>query len=249
MNPAEFDNIALCEEKFWWFRGMRRIMYRLLDPIARERKFGPVLEAGCGTGHFSRELAERYGWRMVPLDLGWEGLAYGQRYGLTRLLQADIRHIPCADASFDALLSMDVLVHMPKGEEAGPLREFHRVLRPGGLLAIRVSALDILRSRHSQFAHERQRFNRQRLAAALDAAGFRIRRMTFANSLLMPVALAKFRIWEPLTGSAPESGVQMPPPWLDAALHMPLAVESKLIGSGLNFPAGQSLIAIADRAR
>ncbi|MBM3740630.1 MAG: class I SAM-dependent methyltransferase, partial [Acidobacteria bacterium] len=51
---------------------------------------------------------------------------------------------------------MDVLVHMPPGGEDTPMREVARVLRPGGLLALRVSALDILRSRHSAFAHERQ---------------------------------------------------------------------------------------------
>ena len=32
------------------------------------------------------------------------------------------------------------------------------MLKPGGLLAVRVSALDILRSGHLEFAHERQRF-------------------------------------------------------------------------------------------
>ncbi len=31
MNPAEFANIANSEEHFWWYRGMREIMFRLQE--------------------------------------------------------------------------------------------------------------------------------------------------------------------------------------------------------------------------
>jgi|KBSSwiStaDraftv2_1062776.scaffolds.fasta_scaffold1220687_2 ubiquinone/menaquinone biosynthesis C-methylase UbiE len=247
MNPAEFANIAESEANFWWYRGMRRIMFGLLDPVAKYRTLDRVLEAGCGTGHFARELERRYRWRMYSLDLGMEGLRYARAYGLERLVQADIRQLPYGDRAFDAVVSMDVIVHLPRGEESVPLAEFARVLRPGGLLAIRVSALEILRSRHSEHAMERQRFNRRRLIAAVRERGFEIERVTYANSLLMPVALAKFRIWEPLTGQATDSGVKPVAPWLDSLLHAPLAAEAKWIGAGLGFPAGQSLILLANR--
>lgn len=247
MNPAEFENIANSEEHFWWYRGMRQIMFGLLDPIARERRLNAVLEAGCGTGHFSKVLADRYGWTMFPLDLGWEGLEYAKRYGLGRLTQADIVRLPYASAAFDAVVSMDVLVHLPRGQEDQPVAEFARVLRPGGLLALRVSALDALRSRHSMFAHERQRFTRGRLVELLERHGFAVRRCSYANSLLLPVAFAKFRIWEPLTNAAPASGVEPVTGWLDRILGAPLAMEAAWLGRGGNLPLGQSLIAIAEK--
>ncbi|MCC6586739.1 MAG: methyltransferase domain-containing protein [Bryobacterales bacterium] len=245
MNPEEFANIANSEERFWWYRGMRHIMFRLLDPIAA--RYENVLEAGCGTGYFSRVLEQRYGWRMFPLDLGYEGLEYARRYGLRRLTQGDIQALPYRAGSFDALLSMDVVVHIPRGEERRPFREFHRVLRPGGLLAVRVAALDVLKSRHSEFVRERQRFTRGRLRQAVEAADFRVIRCTYANSLLMPVSLVKFRLWEPLTSRAPSSGVQPLPPWLDQALGLPLTIEAAAIGAGVDFPVGQSLIVLAER--
>ena len=247
MNPAEFANIAAGERDFWWYRGQRAILYRLLDPIARERRFRRVLEAGCGTGYQSLDLAARYHWPMIPLDLGIEGLQYARAMGLGDLVQADVAALPLAARSVDLLLSLDVIVHFPRGEEGRPLAEFARVLEPGGLLVLRVSALDLLRSRHSQFAHERQRFTRGRLRTLLESHGFRVRRITYCNSLLLPVAFAKFRLWEPLTNAAPASGVEPVAPWLNRTLEVPLACEAAWIGAGLDLPLGQSLVAIAGR--
>ncbi len=50
MNPAEFANIRQCEEHFWWYRGMRAILFRMLQPHLAGRQIDRALEAGCGTG-------------------------------------------------------------------------------------------------------------------------------------------------------------------------------------------------------
>jgi len=246
VNPAEFDNIAKAERDFWWYRGMREILFRLLDrsPLAQGAS---VLEAGCGTGYMSKALAERYGWHMTPLDLGREGLEYARGYRLCDLVQGDITALPFASGSFDALISLDVVIHLPRGEEGVAFREFARVLKPRGLLALRVSALDLLRSRHSEFVQERQRFARSRLLRGVEAAGFDVTRITYLNSLLLPVSLFKFRIWEPLTRTPPGSGVGPVPDWLDRMLFAALRTEAAWVASGGRFPAGQSLILLGRR--
>ncbi|MBM3745127.1 MAG: class I SAM-dependent methyltransferase [Acidobacteria bacterium] len=248
MNPEEFAHIAASEQRFWWFRGMRRILYRMLDPVARTRRIECALEAGCGTGYMARLLEQRYGWRVHPVDYGLEGLRFGHSLGVRRMVQADISRLPFPEGAFEAVLSLDVLVHFPWGEEEAAVRELARVLSPGGLLVLRVSALDILRSRHSEFAFERQRFTRRRLARVVERSGFRVLRSTYANSLLTPVALAKFRLWEPLLRRPPASGIEGLPGWLDKLLYLPLACEAEWIGAGLGFPLGQSLILIGERA-
>ena len=245
MNPAEFANIARAEQDFWWYRGMRRILFRLLDPVVEGRRITRVLEAGCGTGHFAHLLKERYRFPVFAIDLGWEGLRHGKILGVERLAQADISKLPFPDGAFEMAVSLDVIVHFPRGQEDAPVRELTRVLAPGGILAIRVAALDMLRSRHSQFAHERQRFTRARLVTLAEKHGLEVLRCTYANSLLTPVAFAKFRVIEPLLRSKPQSGVQGVSPWLDRLLFLPLAWESRWIGTGRNFPVGQSLILLA----
>jgi len=249
VNPAEFDNIAKAERDFWWYRGMREILFRLFDssgidgsPLAQGAS---VLEAGCGTGYMSKALAERYGWDMTPLDLGREGLEYARGYGLCNLVQGDITALPFASGSFDALVSFDVVIHLPKGDEGAAFQEFARVLKTRGLLVLRVSALELLRSRHSEFVHERQRFTRSRLLRGVEAAGFDVQRITYLNSLLLPISLFKFRIWEPLTRTPPGSGVGPVPSWLDRMLFAALRAEAAWVASGGSFPIGQSLILLA----
>ena len=247
MNAAEFDNIAASEESFWWFRGMRGILFPLLDQALAKRSAGRALEAGCGIGYFAREFQERYGWPVVPLDLSREGLRYASRLGLDRLVQADVSALPFPDASFDLVLSLDVVVHFPREQADVPMREMARVLRPGGLLVVRVSALDALRSAHSAFTFERQRFTRRRLVQLAAQRGIRPLRATYANSLLLPVALFKFRVWEPLFAPQPASGTEPLPPWLNALLSLPLRLEASLIRRGIDLPLGQSVVLIGER--
>jgi len=246
MNPAEFDNIARAERDFWWYRGMREILFRLLDAQSSYSQSpgegASVLEAGCGTGHLSKALEQRYRWCVTPLDLGREGLEYARGYGLARMVQGDITALPFAAEAFDGVVSMDVLVHLRRGEEAYALSEFARVLKPGGLLVLRAGALDALRSRHSEFVGERQRFTRAGLIRSATEAGFSVERATYLNSLLTPVGLLKFRLWEPLTRAPLASGVAEVPAWLDRLLYLPLRAEAAWIGHGGSFPIGQSLL-------
>jgi SAM-dependent methyltransferase len=247
MNPAEFANIARTEETLWWYRGMERILYRFLAPLVQGRAIDLVLEAGCGTGRMSKRLAERYRWRVTPLDLSEIGLAHAAASGLTNCVQADIRRLPFRDGAFDALVSLDVIAHLERAETPAAFAGFARVLRPGGLLILRASALDALRSRHSMFVHERQRLTAGRLRDACRYAGLRVLRLTYLNSLLLPVAWAKFRLWEPLTNAPPSSGVAPVAPWLNRLLEQPLRIEEALVGAGVNLPIGQSLLLAAER--
>jgi len=245
MNPAEFANIAAAERDLWWYRGMRDILFGMLDPIAKQRHFERVLEAGCGTGYLSRLLRGRYEWNIVPLDADADGLQYARQAGTRSLVQGNIAALPFASASFDALLSIDVVPHLERGCEQATFDEFARVLRPGGLLVLRAAALDLLHSRHSEFVREKQRFTRSQLTDALELAGFRIEHSTYANSLLLPVALFKFRVWEPLTRQKPQSGVQHVPKWLDQLLYLPLRAEAGWISRGGSLPIGQSVVLVA----
>jgi SAM-dependent methyltransferase len=244
MNPAEFENIANAEETFWWYRGMHEIALRLLRrtlPATPSR----ILEAGCGTGHFALRVAREFRCRMDLADLAREGLDYARANGLDRLVRADIRALPLADAQYDCVLSLDVLIHLERGTERVAVAELARMLRPGGLLMIRVAALDALRSRHSEFTQERQRFTKSKLLRLARANGLEPVRCTYLNSFLLPVAWFRFRVWEPLLRKQADSGVKPVAGWLNAALGAVLRVEGAWVGRGWNLPLGQTVVLIA----
>jgi SAM-dependent methyltransferase len=247
MNPAEFANIRKSEESFWWYRGMRAILFRFLDPYLKGRSVTHALEAGCGTGYLSQLLQSERGWPIVPLDYSPDGLRYARELGVRWAVQGDTRDLPFGDGTFDLTLSIDVLAHVPRGEEHLAARELARVTRRGGLLVIRTSALDILHSHHSEFVDERQRFTRRRLMGLVTGAGVRVLRCTYINSLLLPIALIKFRVIEPLSKAPATSGVEPVASWLDRLLYLPLGIESAWVGGGHSLPLGQSLLLIGER--
>jgi SAM-dependent methyltransferase len=247
MNPAEFANIRAVEQNFWWYRGMRKIFFRMMDPLLRGRRIGRVLEAGCGTGYFSHLLQKEHGWPVIPMDISGEGLRHARALGVERPVQGDACSLPFADGVFDLVLSLDVLPHLPAGEEQRAILEMARVTAPGGLVVVRAAALSVLRSRHSEYVFERQRFGRGGLVNAMRSARLNLLRSTYANSFLLPIAFAKFRLWEPLSRAPLASGVEPAPPWLDRLLYAPLALESAWLGAGRDLPLGQSLIVIGER--
>lgn len=250
MNTAEYANIANAERDFWWYRGMEQILFRMLDPIVEQRApvSARVLEVGCGTGYEATRLQNRYGWRLFPTDLQREGLAYGVEQGVERMAQAEITALPFADGRFDAVVSLDVMVYVPRGREGRAVQELARVIAPGGLLVLRTAALEILRSHHAEFTGELQRFTRRQLLKLAAENGIKVLRTTYANCLLMPIALAKFRLIEPLTRSQPSSGVEPVTPWLDRLLYTALHREAAWLGSGRDLPIGQSLVLIGEKS-
>lgn len=245
MNPAEFFNLAAAEERMWWFRGMREIFRRM---AAKQLGDGirDVLDAGCGTGANAEWMARNFGWRVWGLDFAQEGLRLARRRGgVQGVVRGDIQALPFPNESFDLITCLDVFVHLDDGHDRQAMRELARCLRPGGRLVVRAAAFRWLRSRHSQFVGEKQRFTLRQLSEAASQAGLEVQFATYANSLLLPAAWLKFRVVEPLQQAPAESGVRVGPTWLERLLLVPLRLEAAWIGRGGRFPAGQSAILVA----
>ena len=103
---------------------------------------GCLADIPCGTGYLSVRAAER-GWRVSPLDIDptlWKGgdVAVASR--------ADLNHpLPLDDAAFDAVACCEGIEHIENPWLV--LREFRRILRPGGLVAVSLPNTIDLRQR------------------------------------------------------------------------------------------------------
>ena len=94
-----------------------------------------ALEAGCGTGQFSRRLVGLAG-DLHGVDFSQAQLERAQEKGLPMTFtRGDVLALPYADDRFDLVTSFELLAHLP-GEEAAYCREAYRVLKPGGVLVL-----------------------------------------------------------------------------------------------------------------
>ncbi len=129
------------------------------DAVAREQALaavrlagcpdgGDVLDVPCGFGRHAVPLAEA-GFRVVGVDRSQTLLdearhrTHHKRW--PKLVHADYRRLPFADASFDAALNLFTsLGYLGDEQDTLALREIGRVLRPGGRLVIELLHRDRL---------------------------------------------------------------------------------------------------------
>jgi demethylmenaquinone methyltransferase / 2-methoxy-6-polyprenyl-1,4-benzoquinol methylase len=121
-------------DRLWWRRTARRFRGLLARPDAS------ILDVCCGTGDMTTALARLRppGARSIlAADFARGMLARGApkfaRHNVA-VLEADALHLPLRDASLDLIVTAFGFRNLAN-YEAG-LREFHRVLKPGGQLGI-----------------------------------------------------------------------------------------------------------------
>src|SRR5262245_27561020 len=146
----------------WWYAGMRKIAREILTPLLPSSDAGTrrILDAGCGTGWNLQDLGT-FG-RTFGVDLSPLAAITTQRRG-GRVTQGDVLQLPFASASFDVVTSFDVLYHAWVKSDDHAVRELARVLRPGGLMLLKVPALKVLWGAHDEAVHSRHRYTRGEL--------------------------------------------------------------------------------------
>ncbi len=167
---------------------MRRVEIDLFDRFVAAEDQVRTLDLGCGAGVFLAELTA-----LRPQVEPWGGdyardaLRLAMQTGHRRLAQLDARRLPFPDDSFDLLVSNDTLQHLGRHGAEEALQETARVLRPGGVLILRVAARrGLLWRRHRDTADYCQ-FKRRPLRHLLRHAGLEPRfaaRVNWLPSLL-----------------------------------------------------------------
>ena len=224
MSQIEFDD-SVAEQLEALYRKRDIVRRRALVHEALAAQPGErILDVGCGPGFYVAETLDRVGpgGSVVGIDPSAAMLAIAGRRVAGRdnvkLREGAATALPVDDASFDAVLSVQVFEYI--ADTAAALAELHRVVRPGGRVLIWDVDWGTLswhsedpermdRAMHAWDAHLAHPMLPRTLTAQLRAAGFedvRFEGHVFADNAFDPEA------------------------WLAATLHL---IEDYTVGSGL----------------
>jgi SAM-dependent methyltransferase len=237
-----FEQLAANEERSFWFRSRNRLL------VWAMRRYFPkaqsLLEIGCGNGYVLMGLQQA----LPRLTLaGSEIFSAGLEFAARRLpgvdlFQMDATSIPYQD-EFDVIGAFDVLEHIKADETV--LAQMYRAVKPGGGILITVPRHMFLWSQSDVEAMHERRYSAREMRAKIQRAGFKVTMTTSFVSLLFPLMAAQRltkRRPNPKYSVHQELAIGGVANW---GMERTLSVERGLIKSGVRFPLGGSLLAVA----
>ncbi len=240
MSPDAYLQVAETEAEHWWFRGRRDVLRSILRRLALLSR-ARVLEVGSGTGGNLETLAEFGSVSEIEMDETARRLtakSNGERF--------DIRAGHCPDdlpfdvERFDLICFFDCLEHI--ADDVGSLARMRTILAPDGKIVVTVPAYQWLWSAHDVFLQHHRRYSRATPTACADEAGYRIERITYFNTLLLPLAIA-VRFIDRLLKRDRSSGDATPSGVLNTLLYRIFSAERHWVSHGA-LPCGVSLLAV-----
>ena len=151
-----------------------------------------ILDIACGLGYGSKILANSLGAQIKAIDLSPEALEYAAKnhaHPNVELIQGTVLEIPAQNESFDVVVCYETIEHVDLEQAFLALREFWRILRPGGVLYISTPnryftfLLQLMGMKNEFHFYE---FRPEQLERFLTQHGFKVR-ARFGQTLAFPI--------------------------------------------------------------
>lgn len=246
---AAQERYGALSETYFWNTAHNDVVDDALSPVLGRRAADTtrplrLLDVGCGPGNTLRRLTR---WGVTfGVEYSEAALAVARRRGLTRLVAGDGGALPLRGGTMDCVVALEVIEHF--ADDLAVLREIHRLLRPGGVLALSVPAFMALWRSHDEMYGHHRRYSRERLLAVTRQAGFSTERCEFIKCayflpLLVRATLDRRRRDG---GNGGADDFFRLPRWVNELLRAQIVWERRL---GLNrlLPFGVSLLWIGRR--
>lgn len=240
MNIIEYKRMEQHEKTYWWHVGRLQIIKKELTRQIGSNRSLKILNIGCGTGGTVRML-ENFG-EVVNVDASDEAIKFMKKNGFKNSIKVEGIDLPFKTATFDVICAFDVLEHIDKDTEA--MREWRRVVKPGGKIVLTVPAYQWLWSGHDVSLHHYRRYTAKQLRSIAQIVNLRPLKLTYAIVFSF-VLVAGFRLLTKISGkqSTEESSYVELPSAVNKLFTKLLFIEADLHRI-LKFPFGTSVLAV-----
>ncbi len=244
MNDHEYALMRRVEDSYWWYVVLRESVAAAVATQLAGKSAARILDAGCGTGGMMEVLRrENKAWQISGLDFSPQAIEHTRQRGFTDFTQGSVDALPYADASFDIVVSLDVL-YFEGVDEITAMAEFRRVLKPGGALVLNLPAFDILRGEHDVAVKGVRRYAPSRVRDLVTQSGLEPVRVHCWNLWLF-VPILCWRLLSRLRQSdEAKSDLSMPPAFLNSIL-VSIARLDMALCRAISSPLGTSVQAVA----
>jgi SAM-dependent methyltransferase len=240
MEEQVYPHLYKIEKEHWWYAARLDILMHFLETRLDLSQPVRSLDVGCGTGAAMEMFSRKF--QAFGLDPSPQAIAFCRQRGLSNLFHGELAGYPPGEP-FDLITFLDVLEHVE--DDRGTLATAHRLLDGKGKLLITVPAFPSLWSPLDVMLHHKRRYTPTGLKETVQSAGFSILHLTYFNTLLFPVALAR-RVAAKVTHTETMGDLEIPGKALNAVLKKIFELEKPLIPK-VSFPFGLSLLCWAEK--
>jgi len=242
MKSIALQELYDLESTYWWHVGRMSIIDKQLQKYTTPDGSSKILNIGSGTGG-TIPMLESHG-KVTNVDTSAEALNFLKKSGHSgKLINGD--RLPFKDNSFDIITALDVVEHIKNDTKT--LKEWRRVLKPGGTIIVTVPAYQWLWSQHDVINNHYRRYTRKQIKGVVAAAGYKVSKSSYAIVFSFPLVvgsrfISKLRREDPNSYS---SFVQLPPAINNFFIWL-LRIEGKA-QKHVNFPFGTSVLVVAKK--
>lgn len=239
---TEYDRIV---HTHFWFTGRLKLIVDTMRAYCRAP--ATMLEIGCASGGVLEGIKNNFpAIKLFGTEPSITPLkTVAQRLPDVTFIQMDGRRIPYIN-EFDLIGAFDVLEHID--DDGLVLQQMHRACKNGGKIILTVPQHAWLWSKTDEDAGHKRRYTRLELMHKVSAAGFEVKYVSSFMSLLLP-AMAASRVMqrdkEP--GKSPMDDGFKISLFLNRLFSFIFDIERIFLSIGMRFPAGGSLLMVAQK--